>query len=327
MDGRLWDEYVSYVNTYYAVQEGVEELTQAGRLPSEGLRAFCEDANPFVWDTRTSAKHEVYENYLQAFRNHFASSKSTPADALEFCRSWLDGLQSAYPGGLLQVFDSVVDSLDTWTQAYEPISDQLDLRAKMNEWSPQESPTEELQDALGEEDNMARPIGNQPDRDPSLKLVIEGDDTDPDTSPVGPNDHVVRKATLSDTDALAALLAKNDPMLARSLDEYIMRGMQRGTVVELVMRHGDKVVACAGLTFADLMPTCQNPGGVYGVVSGVAALPGHEDDIPVLMRAIEQKAFRRGVGELTLLDTDDQSVQALKGCGFTHEGSRLLKRI
>ncbi|MGN0287574.1 MAG: hypothetical protein ACI4B6_07895 [Atopobiaceae bacterium] len=351
-DARLWDEFVSYVNTYYAVQESMEEKSLQGLRPDAGVQRFCRDANPFVWDGHSSADPSIHDGFEQAFLNHFASHRSTAGEALEFCRSWLAGLGDSFSDALLPAFDDVVDSPQTWENAYQPISDQLDLRAKVNEWSYQESPEEELaqiqadtqaeaqpgpqadgqpeaqrpdpQETPGQDDSTPHAPQDGPVHPGSLRLVVEDDAND---AQAGSSADDIQRAKFSDTDDIAALLALDDPMLARSLEVFLMRGMQQGRVIELVTRHDGEVVACAGLTFADLMPTRQNPSGVYGMVSGVAAKPGYEGDIATLVRELQQKALARGVGELTLLDTDQFSADRLMRCGFTLEGSRLLKRI
>lgn len=347
-DARLWDEFVSYVNTYYAVQESMEEKSLQGLRPDAGLQRFCRDANPFVWDGHSSADPSVYDDFEQAFLNHFASHRSTATEALDFCRSWLAGLGDSYSDALVPAFDEVVDSPQTWADAYQPISDQLDLRAKVNEWSYQESPEEELAEVQADAQTDSWTVGQPEDQRPGLQEAPSQGDPTPDAAQDGPvhpgslrlvveddaNDaragspaDDIQRAKFSDTDDIAALLALDDPMLARSLEVFLMRGMQQGRVIELVTRHDGEVVACAGLTFADLMPTRQNPSGVYGMVSGVAAKPGYEGDIATLVRELQQKALARGVGELTLLDTDQFSADRLMRCGFTLEGSRLLKRI
>lgn len=347
-DARLWDEFVSYVNTYYAVQESMEEKSLQGLRPDAGVQRFCRDANPFVWDGHSSADPSVHDDFEQAFLNHFASHRSTAAEALDFCRSWLAGLGDSYSDALVPAFDEVVDSPQTWADAYQPISDQLDLRAKVNEWSYQESPEEGLAEVQADAQADSWTVCQPEDQRPGLQEAPSQGDPTPDAAQDGPvhpgslrlvaeddaNDaragssaDDIQRAKFSDTDDIAALLALDDPMLARSLEVFLMRGMQQGRVIELVTRHDGEVVACAGLTFADLMPTRQNPSGVYGMVSGVAAKPGYEGDIATLVRELQQKALARGVGELTLLDTDQFSADRLMRCGFTLEGSRLLKRI
>lgn len=345
MSSKLWDEYVSYVNAYYAVQEHCDELRRAGAEVGSGLSAFCHDANPFLWDEQSSANPAVYQNFSTAFGERFDSDRSTAEDGLEFCRDWLDRIGARdYEGELLDAFDSVVDSPQTWADAYQPIRDQLDLRARLIERNPQDNPAADLTRVQGiEETTLLTPSSSRrpatthdeprseptaavkAERESPLKLVDDVDDVI--TSIPAPQGARVCKATLSDTDVIASLLALDDPMLAHSLEEFVMHGMQCGTVVELVLRRGDEVTACAGLTFAGFLPTPENPSGVYGFVNGLAARPGHEDDLRPLLEAIEAKTLARGVGELTLLDTSSRSVSLCEDFGFEFEGSRLLKRL
>lgn len=535
MSAKLWDEYTSFVNTYYAVQEHCEELRRNGNEAGEGLVAFCHDANPFLWDSHSSADPTVYGNFSSSFYVRFSNTMSTAEDALAFCRDWLDQFGSQrYAGELLDAFDSVVDSPQTWESAYAPITEQLDQRARMTEWLPQDDPSQHQQvqvqtaneraegspqatPASAAVENEATPSGTavqqqaeavapepaepapaptpeapttvvgttvaenqanastsapdaphapvappapaaspapvapantaqtkeeetpsvpvadvppqqEPARQPyemplpqnvlrlnvhthqpanpaaqppqpapqeaattsaghaaptssvpgSSDATLDGvpGNTGQDELTAGPvptatglteqvgssNTSVppegqaekvrpnpseattfyengaetfvapgappeVSKASLSDTDAIASLLAMDDPLLARTLEEFFIRGMQCGTVVELVVRLEGTVVACAGLTFADLMPTAQNPSGVCAVVSGLAARYGYSEYLQLLLKAIEKKTLARGVGELTLLDSSARSVEACERYGFRLEGSRLVMHL
>lgn len=421
MSAKLWDEYTSYVNAFYAVQEHFEELRRGGGEVGAGLTAFCHDANPFLWDSHSSADPSVHDNFSATFSARFGSNMSSTQDALKFCRDWLDQFGAKrYNGELLDAFDSVVDSPQTWESAYAPIKDQIDLRDRMTEWSPQDQPGQaaahaEQNDAAAEtplvqasaeaqapEPKHARveavvpaievptPTDNSreaqepaseaepavqsaplpyhrntqkvaptpqseltnqeaatqptpavvyvPVRVPvseaaevvsgptqaapdSTPQILDDDEVAPGTPPE------VSKATLSDTDAIASLLAMDDPLLARTLEEFFMRGMQCGTVVELVVRLKGNVVACAGLTFVELMPTPQNPSGVSAVVSGLAARYGYSNYLQLLLKAIEQKTLARGVGEIMVLDSSARTVEACERYGFRLEGSRLLLHL
>ncbi len=63
----FWDRFVMYVNAYYAIQEAQDSCRRKGQQPPLGLKEFCRDANPFLWDERSSAEPSVYEDYCRAF--------------------------------------------------------------------------------------------------------------------------------------------------------------------------------------------------------------------------------------------------------------------
>lgn len=135
-----WDQFVIYVNAYYAVQEAYDSARRYGEVPARGLKEFCRDANPFLWDGKNSAEESVYEGFKQAFVQRFAEDSCTPEGGYDFARDWLGGLEGAeYGTALVASFDEITNRQE-FRRACSPIARQLAARASHEERTPQDVP-------------------------------------------------------------------------------------------------------------------------------------------------------------------------------------------
>lgn len=140
MIDQMWDTFVIYVNAYYAVQETYDSARRNWERPAEGLEVFCRDANPFLWDDRSSAERELYEGFAQSFNQRFEDGLCAPADGYAFAREWLSTLEgNVYGSALVSAFDATCD-LDAFCDACEPVARQLAARAMRLERTPQDEP-------------------------------------------------------------------------------------------------------------------------------------------------------------------------------------------
>lgn len=135
-----WDAFVIYVNAYYAVQEAYDSARRSWEKPADGLKEFCRDANPFLWDEKASAEQAIYDNFLQSFVSTFESDACSAEDGFSFARSWLltqEGEQ--YGTSLVESFHSITNERE-FARACAPVAKQLAARASRLERTPQDIP-------------------------------------------------------------------------------------------------------------------------------------------------------------------------------------------
>lgn len=136
----LWDRFVIYVNAYYAVQEAYDSARRAWEQPAAGLKEFCRDANPFLWDAEGSAEEELYQSFCAAYSNRFGDKGCTASEGRSLARSWLAAQEGdLYGTALVASLDAVGDER-AWEDACEPVERQLRARAVRLERTPQEMP-------------------------------------------------------------------------------------------------------------------------------------------------------------------------------------------
>lgn len=135
-----WDQFVIYVNAYYAVQEAYDSARRGGQTIADGLSEFCRDANPFLWDTKSSAEEALYEGFCTEFDERFENGMCTSQEGYEFARYWLRTQEgSVYGTSLVSSFDLICD-LFSFAEACEPIERQIASRASRLERTPQDIP-------------------------------------------------------------------------------------------------------------------------------------------------------------------------------------------
>lgn len=135
-----WDQFVIYVNAYYAVQEAYDSARRNWEKPAEGLKEFCRDANPFLWDSKSSAEEAIYEDFSTRFLARFDDTMCTPEQGYEFVRSWLHTLEGdAYGTDLVAAFDHTTNER-AFKSACGPVYRQLASRASFLERTPQDEP-------------------------------------------------------------------------------------------------------------------------------------------------------------------------------------------
>ena len=140
MRDQLWDAFVIYVNAYYAVQEAYDSARRNWERPAQGLDRFCRDANPFLWDSASSAEEALYETFLERFVELHPKGACTAQDGRVFARSWLASLEGdAYGTSLVDSLDSIADEA-AWEESCEPVARQLAHRAARLERTPQDVP-------------------------------------------------------------------------------------------------------------------------------------------------------------------------------------------
>ena len=143
MHDQSWDSFVIFVNAYYAVQEAYDSARRSWERPAVGLEAFCRDANPFLWDTRSSAEERLYEEFSQQLAAQFKRPECTGREGYAFARSWLAALEGdAYGNALVSSFDAITDE-EAFDEACEAVSRQLAARAMRLERTPQDFPEPE----------------------------------------------------------------------------------------------------------------------------------------------------------------------------------------
>lgn len=135
-----WDQFVIYVNAYYAVQEAYDSARRNWEKPAVGLDAFCHDANPFLWDGKASAEEAVYEDFTQRFMSRFETDVCAPEEGYVFVREWLATQEGdAYGTELVSSFDAITNA-DEFKHACPQVSRQLAARASRLERTPQDLP-------------------------------------------------------------------------------------------------------------------------------------------------------------------------------------------
>ena len=144
MFDQRWGAFATYVNAYYAVQEAYDSARRAWERPTQGLKEFCRDANPFLWDEESSAEPAVYEGFLSAFRKRFPTNDCTAPEGRELVVEWLSSLEGdAYGTSLVASLEQISSEMD-WCDAYEPITRQLMAHSVRIERTPQDLPEQSM---------------------------------------------------------------------------------------------------------------------------------------------------------------------------------------
>ncbi|MDD6694489.1 MAG: hypothetical protein PUE38_09085 [Olsenella sp.] len=334
MEEKLWDEFVTYVNLYYAIQQACMTLERRPEGAPAGLEELCSEANPFLWDAASSADPELYQDFSRRFEERFDGGYSTSADGLDFCRDWLRSLEGGrYGSGLVSSFDSVVTDPSVWDESYPPISEQVNNRMVMNELSPQDVPGEF---AYGAGPVSAPTAADRPAKGPAPRpasatgpasgpsaCAMPSADADASFADPSFEEFASRQATLADVPAVAAMLAGTQGLHRSDLERYLTRNMQQGALAQQVAEVDGRVVSTAGVLFVEVIPSAENPSGMVGLVVGVSSLPGYEATLPTLLEDIELKASGRGVSRLFLYDQGERATDACLDYGFESEGDLL----
>jgi N-acetylglutamate synthase-like GNAT family acetyltransferase len=297
MEEKLWDKFITYVNAYYAIQAACLNLEQRPEGAPGGLEEFCTRANPFLWDSTTSAEPALFEDFSQKFEQHFGSDACSAQDGLTFCHSWLSSLEGDRFGrNLIASLDSVIDDPQDWEASYGPIAEQINNRRVMNELSWQD-------DSYGY---------SAPSHAPAEVSFEE---------------FASRQATLKDINQVVVLLSRTLHSDASRVESYLVRGMQRGVLVCEISLVEDEIVATASVLFVELMPTLDNLDGMVGFIEGIAAEEGYEATITTLLTEISKKARARGVSKLYLTQTSTRATDACLDFGFDTQGGLLTLDI
>lgn len=261
------DPFVTYVNTYYAVQEGLERAARAGSLaPDDPSLAFSREADPFLWDGEASADRSLYEGFERAFRERFGGRAASPEDAYDLAREWLGTLEGGrFGSGLLAAFDGVADR-DAFVGSFDAVRDQVLIRREIGEWYPQDEPEAPLpQDPASEE--------------PEGPWGAEG----------------VVSATTADAGVVAKLVAPSDEGLRSSLEGYVRKQMSSGSLLQWLLMRDGRAAATAGLIVVSLPPTSAREGRTVGLVT---LCGGDGEALAELLGAIREQASLWGVDEV-----------------------------
>lgn len=268
------DPFVAYVNTYYAVQEGLERAKRNGpEAPREEALAFARDADPFLWDGEASADRSLYEGFSRAFETRFGGRSAAPDQTYDLAREWLASLEDERFGtGLLAAFDSVVDR-DAFVGSFDAVRDQVLLRREISEWYPQEephSPDEVRLDAAAPESLES-----------GMRVMWGSEGT--------------VSATTGDAPRIARLVAPHDPELQEDIERYAQQQMASGSLLQWLLMRDGEALATAGLLVVNLPPTSAHTNRVVGLVT---LCGGPDDALAELLGDIRSQAADWGVGEV-----------------------------
>lgn len=259
----LPDLFLTYVNTYYAVQEGLDRAVRdATAQPDDALLSFSRLANPFLWDGEASADRSIYEGFATDFAGRFGGRTSTPEDAYDFARSWLASLeQGRFGSGLVDAFDSVVDR-EGFARAFDAVRDQVLIRREIAERYPQDEPL--------------------PPADAEAGAEAEG--------PSG-----IVSATATDAAAIASLVFAGDDDRAEAADGYIRQQMRAGNLLQWLLVEEGTPVATAGLLTVALPPTAISDSRSVGLA---VLCGGANQKVAQLLDAIRSQAADWGIDEV-----------------------------
>ncbi len=163
-----WDAFTIYVNAYYAVQEAYDSARRSWERPASGLKEFCQDANPFLWDQDGSAEPSLYESFCEEFGTQAEEDTCSAQTGRDVARTWLASLEGERYG------TSLVTALDTtanehaWEEACNAVAKQLASRRARIELSPQDEP------APAPEPSPKEPT--QADIETVIALLAKGDE-------------------------------------------------------------------------------------------------------------------------------------------------------
>lgn len=197
-----WDRFVIYVNAYYAVQEAYDSARRAWERPARGLKEFCRDANPFVWDQEGSVEPEIYQSFAQGFNERFGKNTCEAAEGLAFAHDWLAGLEGGIYGDELTASLHATANEDAWEEACRPIARQIAARAANIERTPQEDPM--LMEMLASAPEPVPATAPEPAAAPA-------------SEPVAPESPAPGIPSQENIDAVIALLANGDEAFAEQL--------------------------------------------------------------------------------------------------------------
>lgn len=135
-----WDSFTIYVNAYYAVQEAYDSARRSWERPASGLKEFCQDANPFLWDQDGSAEPSLYESFCEAFGAQAEDDTCSAQTGRDVARGWLASLEGErYGSSLVGALDATADE-QAWEEACTAVARQLAGRRARIELSPQDEP-------------------------------------------------------------------------------------------------------------------------------------------------------------------------------------------
>lgn len=256
----LPDTFLTYVNTYYAVQEGLERARRdAPQPPDDDLLSFSRLADPFLWDGEASADRSIYEGFVESFLERFGGRTSSPEDAYDFAREWLAGLEETrFGAGLLDAFDAVVDK-GTFVRSFDAVRDQVILRREISEWYPQDEP-----EVPAATEDAPRPDG-------------------------------ISSVTAADAGDVARLVAPDDPERQAALESYAREQLRSGNLLQWMMVEDGVAIATAGLLTVTLPPTEEHPHRVVGLV---VLCGGFNDALGLLLDTMRAQAADWGVDEI-----------------------------
>lgn len=163
-----WDKFVIYVNCYSAIDETLDSQVRSFEPPTEGLREFCRDANPYVWDTQTSFEEEVFEGFARAFDERFPKGTCTGEEGYGLCREWLASLEGDRYGTHLVWALEQTASERRFASACIDVSRQVNMRAAHIERTPQEEPAPV--------EPIATHVPSASDIDAVIALIAKGDE-------------------------------------------------------------------------------------------------------------------------------------------------------
>ncbi|MBR3318568.1 MAG: hypothetical protein IKG21_12185 [Atopobiaceae bacterium] len=224
MHDQLWDVFVMYVNAYYAVQEAYDAARRNWERPAEGLKEFCRDANPFLWDTASSAEEEIYETFEQRFKQEYPKGVCTATDGRVFARAWLASLEGeTYGTSLVASLDAIADDL-AWEESCEPIAKQLAHRAARLERTPQDVPAPPEREREPErEQHPKSERESEPEQQPTFNPSLPQE-----PSPLQASSHTSEAdagtPSAANIEAVIKLLAKGDEDFAASLRARLATG-------------------------------------------------------------------------------------------------------
>lgn len=269
------DPFVAYVNTYYAVQEGLERAERNGpEAPQDKTLAFTREADPFLWDGEASADRSLYEGFSQTFEKRFGGRSATPADTYDLARDWLTTLEGERFGtGLLAAFDSVASRQD-FVDSFDAVRDQVLLRREISEWYPQEEP--------GGPDAAEEGFLASASLEPEMQVSWGGDDG-------------VVSATAGDAARIAELVAPGDTELQADIEGYARQQLSSGNLLQWFLMRDEAAVATAGLLLVGLPPTSPHATRTTGLVT---LCGGSDAALGELLDAIRGQASTWGVDEV-----------------------------
>lgn len=135
-----WDKFVIYVNCYSAIEETLDSQRREFEPPTPGLKEFCRDANPFVWDEQSSFVEDVYDRFSQAFVERYPKGCCSGEEGYAFCKEWLASLEGGIYGKRLVWALEHTATERLFVNACLDVSRQVSMRAVRNERTPQEEP-------------------------------------------------------------------------------------------------------------------------------------------------------------------------------------------
>ena len=163
-----WDAFVIYVNAYYAVQEAYDSARRNWERPAPGLKEFVRDANPFLWDERSSAEPELYEGFAASFDARFGDKGCSAQEGRDFARTWLlEREGDLYGHDLANALDSIADER-AWEESCEPVARQIMSRSARIERTPQDEPVSY--------EEPAAPAPSAAQVDAVIDLLAKGDE-------------------------------------------------------------------------------------------------------------------------------------------------------